>query len=320
MRRTARPGSARRSCGLGAAGSRRRPERAGPGIRPRRRRLGPWRRDEPVGRVRTGQGRPRLPADPLDVLPRHRYGVSARDAAPASPGPRRRRSRLRVRDERDRRVRRRRQALPDPLGDDHGEARPEAARGQGRQAARARGAGDDPRGEGGVPLVRREGVPRRPACGERLGPRPARQRRRRWRRTCSESSPERCRRTGRSRRSRRRRSRRAPTPSGTSSAEGRSTSTRTGAARCTTASTSEAPGPTQAVQETAGQILTYRRGSGADLLLLLERRQDDQRARRVRPRSPLPRLGRRPVGRGLAEPCLDATAPHAAPSSRPASA
>ena len=47
-----------------------------------------------------------------------------------------------------------------------------------------------------------------------------------------------------------------------------------------------------------------RREAGRDVLLLLQRREDDERARRVRPGSPVPRLRRRPVGRGVAEPPL----------------
>ena len=138
--------------------------------------------------------------------------------------------------ERGRRVRRGRKALPIPQADDHDQARPEARRRPGRQAARARGAGDDPRREGQVPLVRRQGIPGRPAGRERLRPHPARQRRR------PRGVPARGR-PGRDAEGLAARSARGAGGGGayvrrsaTSSAGGRSTSTRTGAARSTTAS------------------------------------------------------------------------------------
>ena len=40
-------------------------------VRPHGRRLGPRRRDEPVGRLRPGEGRARLQGDPRSLLPRH---------------------------------------------------------------------------------------------------------------------------------------------------------------------------------------------------------------------------------------------------------
>ena len=150
-----------------------------------------------------------------------------------------------------------REAIPDRRRDDHRRLRPEAPGGQGRQAGGARRPRDDPRREGRVPVVRGQGVPRRPAGGERSAGASSSSTSSGWRRTCSASSRARCRRTGRSRRSRRRRSRRGRTRSATSSADGRSTSTRTGAARSTTASARRRPAPTRAVRETRGQILTY---------------------------------------------------------------
>ena len=50
--------------------------------------------------------------------------------------------------------------------------------------------------------------------------------------------------------------------------------------------------------------------AGAGLLLLVQRRSHVERARRVRQRPALPRLGRRSVGRGVAAPSLGATDVH----------
>ena len=70
-----------------------------------------------------------------------------------------------------------------------------------------------------------------------------------------------------------------------------------------------------------GPGLELRRGAGRDVLLLVERRKDAERARRVRPGSPVPPLRGRPVGRDVAEPPLgDACArrPAARAPARPA--
>ena len=71
-----------------------------------------------------------------------------------------------------------REAIPDRRRDDHRRLRPGAPGGQGRQAGGARRPRDDPRREGRVPVLRGQGVPRRPAGGGGRRTRPARQRRR----------------------------------------------------------------------------------------------------------------------------------------------
>ena len=154
-------------------------EAAAARVRPRRRRLGARRRDEPVGRVRPGQGRARLSrrssvtttaarrsaTAPTSILERVRVLVGDGLASVTSTNA------LAVFDGTGKRY-----VLPAGRGDDRAEA-PAAGR-EERQAGRAPRSGDVPRCARVVPHRRRQALSRRPPRREARHATPARQRRR----------------------------------------------------------------------------------------------------------------------------------------------
>ena len=262
-------------------------------LRDHRPRLGPRRRDDPVGRVRLREARLHLRQDPRPLLPRHdaRARAGREDQGAAGRGA---------------------------TGGRRLVARSLHGRGRRRGHAPARRPATtrSTRALGAAPT--RRSPPRR--CPGRSASSPGksplwlahpyrgtldRRRRRQERSPWSTraarlvrragSSPARCRTTGRSRRSRRRRSPRAPTRSRTGAAA-RSTSTTTRATRSTAGSDRDAgrrPGGRR--DEAPGAPL--RRQGRDDVLLLELGRADRGDHRRVRRREAdaVPRLGPRPV-------------------------
>ena len=231
---------------------------AGDGLRARGRRLGPRRRDEPVGRVRPGEGGRGY----REILAYYYRGTEF-GAAPAAVSRRCASSsatasaRSPVTSSACVASSTQRQAIPAARGvDARPEARTAGRRGrqaEGRSPARSRFTPDrrappsSLAGQGAIAASRiSRAAARRCSSSTRSASRP----------TSSASSRARCRRTGRSRRSRPRRSPRARTRSRASSRASLRPLLRL-AQPGVLRRRLEAPGTTRAVRETRGEILTY---------------------------------------------------------------